>query len=725
MPADSKKKRYNLRSKKAKEKSCKNHSGNGDNNNDNDEEEDEMNSVEYQKFLNTLFPSKHGAEKIKELNRGGSSSKGDNTVVEYFIPYKDCTTKDLRQEIRSRKIKCSDLKNRKKMIKLLEKYDDEHGDDEEDSDYETEDEEEEDEEEEDEDEDEDDEEEDEEDEEEDDEEEDEEEGVNEDTQFNIVFTIAPTEEEGEEEEEDESDESEVEIEEEEEEEEQEQEEDQEDGVKKKSSSKKKITSKKKIKKSDYFKSEISVVEKFNEMAKSLLKENKNSEIAKELLDFNADQKKQITKLQKKGEKKKRDKNTNKFKKIIKDRGETNELNYFKKLDIEEQDKLIAKIESLNKLITSDKPYRVQLLEADIPDNFKACALKKISALRYIEPGGGEYYKMKNWVDMFMRIPFNKYENIPMKISDGMEKCNEFMNNAMRVLDEAVFGMRDAKLQIMQMLGQWISNPDAVGTAIALKGPPGTGKTTLVKEGISKILNRPFAFLALGGATDSSFLEGHGYTYEGSNPGKIIDILIQSKCMNPVIYFDEVDKISDTPKGEEIAGILTHLTDTTQNDRFQDRYFAELEFNLSKCLFIFSYNDDDKVNPILKDRMYKITTKAYDAKEKMTIAKMHLLPKIKSQVKFEDEDIVVPDESLMDIIDRYTGKESGVRNLKRCLEIIYTKLNLYRLMGNTVELFEEKDKLQEVKFPITITKDVVEKLLKGPEDSASFMRSMYL
>ena len=105
--------------------------------------------------------------------------------------------------------------------------------------------------------------------------------------------------------------------------------------------------------------------------------------------------------------------------------------------------------------------------------------------------------------------------------------------AKKTLDDAVYGLNDAKMQILQLIGQWISNPNSVGTAIT-KGPMGTGKTTLVKEGISKILNRPFAFLALGGATDSSFLEGHSYTYEGSSWGKIVDILIQSKCMNPVI-----------------------------------------------------------------------------------------------------------------------------------------------------------------------------------------------
>ena len=120
----------------------------------------------------------------------------------------------------------------------------------------------------------------------------------------------------------------------------------------------------------------------------------------------------------------------------------------------------------------------------------------------------------------------------------------------------------------------------MGTAIAIKGPMG-GKTTLVK-GISKVLGRDFAFMALGGATDSSFLEGHSYTYEGSTWGKIVDNLVQCKSMNPVIFFDELDKISETPKGEEIVGILTHLTDTTQNSKFHDKYFAELDFDLSRC-----------------------------------------------------------------------------------------------------------------------------------------------
>jgi len=364
-----------------------------------------------------------------------------------------------------------------------------------------------------------------------------------------------------------------------------------------------------------------------------------------------------------------------------------------------------------------------LLESNMPAHFKAEAIKKINSLRYMEPGSGEYYKIKNWVDTFMRIPFGKTETLPVHISHGVEQCHEFMEEAKNTLDAAVYGLNDAKMQIMQMMGQLITNPDAIGTAIAIQGPPGTGKTSLVKEGISKILNRPFAFIALGGATDSSFLEGHSYTYEGSTWGKIVQILIDSKVMNPVIYFDELDKISDTPKGEEIAGILTHLTDTTQNNQFHDKYFAEIDFDLSKCLFIFSYNDESKINPILRDRMYKIHTKGYERNQKTIICNKYLLPRIREQVKFDEGEIIIPDETIGYIIETHCKKEDGVRNMKRCLEIIHTKLNLYRLMKPGSNLFEEDMSLQ-VEFPLTITPAVVDKLIKRPEINMSY-QSMYL
>lgn len=301
-----------------------------------------------------------------------------------------------------------------------------------------------------------------------------------------------------------------------------------------------------------------------------------------------------------------------------------------------------------------------------------------------------------------------------------------MEKAKSQLDNCVYGLDDAKLQIMQMMGQWVSNPSAMGTAIAIKGPMGTGKTTLVKEGISKILGREFSFIALGGNSDSSFLEGHSYTYEGSTWGKIVQTLIESKCMNPVFYFDELDKVSDTPKGEEIIGILTHLTDTTQNSQFHDKYFSEVEFDLSKCLFIFSYNDESKVNPILRDRMYRIQTKGYEPKEKLIIARDHLLPTIRQQVGFNEEDVIIPDETINYIVssEHLTAKEQGVRNLKRCLEIVHTKLNLFRLVKKDSKVFE-KDMDIEISFPITVTQEHLDTFIKKEEHINQSLLAMYI
>jgi ATP-dependent Lon protease len=460
-----------------------------------------------------------------------------------------------------------------------------------------------------------------------------------------------------------------------------------------------------------------------EQLKKLLEANPQDKAIKKMIDvYEKETKLQKIKLAKK-EKKQKAKNLRIFKKIIKDKNTMNDFSFYEKMELDNQKKIIKELREINKITRIEKPYRMTLLESTIPVEFKSAAMKKINSLRYMEPGSGEFYKSKNWVDTFMRIPFNKYEGLPVSIDNGVEKCHEFMENAQRTLEEAVYGLNDAKMQIMQMLGQLLTNPNAIGAAIAIHGPPGTGKTSLVKEGISKILNRPFAFIALGGATDSSFLEGHGYTYEGSTWGKIVQILIDSKCMNPVIYFDELDKISDTPKGEEIAGILTHLTDTSQNSQFHDKYFAEIDFDLSKCLFIFSYNDENKVNPILKDRMYRIKTKGYIAKEKTIIATNYLLPRIREQVRFTSDDIIIPNDVLSHIIETHCNKEDGVRNLKRCLEIIYTKLNLYRLMKPGSNLFEGEMSLI-VAFPFNVTKAIVDKLIKREDDSLATWRNLY-
>jgi ATP-dependent Lon protease len=495
----------------------------------------------------------------------------------------------------------------------------------------------------------------------------------------------------------------------------------------KKSKKEKAKKEKANKKSDEETSENNVESEYVDLLetkKQLTNQLHKKPKSKILLNAIEDCNKSIKKLVKKA----RIKNAKAYHKLIhEDKKNTNEVDYFKKnLSNKEQLKVMKDLKEINRHMNIDKPYRLALLESKIPAKLKAVALQKLNVLKYMDPGDNEYYKIKNWVDTFMRIPFGVYKEVSVKMDDGIETCHSFMQKSKDILDECVYGLNDAKLQILQMVGQWISNPSALGTAIAIKGPMGTGKTSLIKDGISKILGREFAFIALGGAGDSSFLDGHSYTYEGSTWGKIVQILIDCKCMNPVIYFDELDKVSDTPRGEEIIGILTHLTDTSQNSQFHDKYFADVDFDLSKCLFIFSYNDEYKVNPILRDRMYRIQTKGYETKEKQIIARDYLLPKIREQVNFKNEDVIIPDDTIQYIASSttLTSGESGVRNMKRCLEIIYTKLNLFRLVKPESNIFNKEIDMK-VSFPFTVTRKEVDKLIKVEDDPISkTMLAMY-
>ena len=368
------------------------------------------------------------------------------------------------------------------------------------------------------------------------------------------------------------------------------------------------------------------------------------------------------------------------------------------MSVEKQELVLKQVKEIMEYGEIDKPYRLALLDSDIPIEMKSLAYKKINSLKYLEQGAGKYHKIKNWIDTFMQIPFGKYDTIPLTIDDGIDKCHNFMGDAKKKLDDAVYGLNDAKLQIMQMLGQWISNPNSIGTSIAIKGPMGTGKTTLVKEGISKILKRDFAFIALGGATDSSFLEGHSYTYEGSTWGKIVEILVKSKCMNPIIYFDELDKVSNTEHGREIISILTHLTDSTQNSEFCDKFFTGIKFDLSKCLIIFTYNDVHKIDRILRDRITTIELKSLNKQDKIIITKKYLLPEILKIVGFSVNDIIFEDESIEYIIDCYTY-EAGVRKLKEKLFEIIREINLSYMTQSD----------ENISLPFHVTKEYVTEL----------------
>jgi ATP-dependent Lon protease len=281
-------------------------------------------------------------------------------------------------------------------------------------------------------------------------------------------------------------------------------------------------------------------------------------------------------------------------------------------------------------------------------------------------------------------------------------------------------MNSAKTQIMQILAQWISNPTSIGNVIALKGPMGVGKTSFAKNGVANVLGRPFEFFSLGGAADSSNFVGHSYTYEGSMWGRIADSLMNARCMNPVMYFDELDKISTTPHGEEIVSMLIHMTDRSQNTQFHDRYFAGVDFDLSQCLFVFSFNDESRVHPILKDRMNVIHCGGYTEEDKKVILSKHVWSSVLDRIKVNPESVSLQEDAITYLVREYSKGEEGVRNLIRAVEAIVTRANLLYVSQKTDYPF-----YVPIEFPMKISRAIAEKLLTGlaPKEIGSWI-NMY-
>ena len=370
------------------------------------------------------------------------------------------------------------------------------------------------------------------------------------------------------------------------------------------------------------------------------------------------------------------------------------------------------------------PLRFKILESEMDTKVKSLAITKVNHIAWMDASSSEYHKQQTWVENLCKLPIGKYKNLPVSATSGVDAIAGFLDTTRTKLDEVVYGHRDAKDQIIRLMAKWISNPQSKGLVIGIEGVHGIGKTSLVKDGICQMLGLPFGFVPLGGISDGSYFVGHSFTYEGSRWGKIADVLMNVGCMNPVLYFDELDKISSTHHGEEIANMLIHITDSTQNTCFQDKYFTELDLDLSRCLIVFSYNDASLVNPILKDRMVTIKASGYTQKDKVEIAKGYMLPRIFGEFGFGAHDLVF-DTDVLNYIISVTEEEQGVRNLKRSLEEIVGQINLHRLLKKPVMVGPKKEKEVHIVLPMTVSREIVDVFVSKPKgvamkDSISMM-----
>ena len=299
-----------------------------------------------------------------------------------------------------------------------------------------------------------------------------------------------------------------------------------------------------------------------------------------------------------------------------------------------------------------REYMERLEKGDYPENVKKALTKEVKRLSRIPFGSAENTVLRNYIEVCLEIPY-------------LVKTEERLDipTVQKILDDDHEGLTKVKDRIIEYLAALKLSPELRGQIICLVGPPGTGKTSIASS-IARATNRKFVRVSLGGVHDEAEIRGHRKTYIGAMPGRIVNALIEAKANNPLILFDEIDKMAHDMRGDPASAMLEVL-DREQNKTFRDN-FVELPIDLSGCMFITTANSLDTIQRPLLDRMEIIELHAYTRPEKFAIARRHLIPKQMKKHGLLARTFKMDDAAVYELIDCYT-REAGVRSLERCIE----------------------------------------------------------
>ncbi len=324
-------------------------------------------------------------------------------------------------------------------------------------------------------------------------------------------------------------------------------------------------------------------------------------------------------------------------------------------------------------------YINDIMELKLDDKSKEKLLKEADKLTKLPPSSQEAFVIKNYLDTVLDLPWGK-----------ISKAKMSMEKAEAVLDKDHYGLKKVKDRILEFLAVHMLNPEIKGQIICLAGPPGIGKTSIAKS-IAKAMGRKYARVSLGGVRDEADIRGHRKTYVGAMPGRVITALIQAGTANPLILFDEIDKLCSDIKGDPSSAMLEVL-DSEQNNAFRD-HFIEVPFDLSKAVFITTANNTSTIPAPLLDRMEVIELPSYTAEEKFHIAKEHLVPKQLKEHGLKASQLRIEDQAIHDLIQFYT-KEAGVRTLERNIASLCRKAAKKIASGEAKRVSVKEDDLQE-------------------------------
>jgi ATP-dependent Lon protease len=336
----------------------------------------------------------------------------------------------------------------------------------------------------------------------------------------------------------------------------------------------------------------------------------------------------------------------------------------------------------------------RIAKADLPTEAHDVAKKQLKRLRSMQVGSAEYTVVRTYLDWILDLPWNEATEDKMDIAE-----------VRKVLDEDHYGLEKVKKRIVEYLAVRKLKKDKRGPILCLLGPPGVGKTSLGKS-IARALGRKFVRVSLGGVHDEAAIRGHRRTYVGALPGQIIQGMKKAATVNPVFMMDEIDKIGHDFRGDPSAALLEVL-DPEQNNTFADHYL-EIQYDLSKVMFVATANISDPIPPPLRDRMEILDLPGYTRREKLAIAREHLLPKQLDEHGLTTEQVVITDDAIEEIIEHYT-REAGVRSLERQIASVIRGVAVKVAEGdNQQRTVNDEDDLREFLGPIKYTSEVAER-----------------
>ena len=340
-----------------------------------------------------------------------------------------------------------------------------------------------------------------------------------------------------------------------------------------------------------------------------------------------------------------------------------EVEFYQRLPTREQRRIRKTLRSCAAR-HSREPLRVRILRSrHIPDDIKMTIFHQLS--------GFHDEKVQDLAHSLLRLPIGVYSTPPPVCTQSGEH-QSFLDSALTTMNESIYGHDEVKREVLLMLSQWTGGGSR-SFALGLEGGPGIGKTTFVKHALSRVLNRPMCVICLGGASDVAQLMGHGFTYEGARHGRLSQSLMEAGVSDPILFFDELDKVSNTARGDEIINALIHLTDPVQNTAIRDRYFQGIDLDFSRCIMVFSYNDPHKISPVLLDRLKRIRMRGPTRDEKLSITARHIVPRVHEDmatgVLFE-----LSQNAIDEVVKRHEN-DTGMRGIEKSVHHIIGVANL--------------------------------------------------